>query len=342
MPLQTVRGQATAIQLIERSLAARSMHHAWLFHGPDGVGKERSAFELARALLCQSQPWHGCGTCSACVRIGSRTHPDFQVLVPEAEAVERGWAGRSDFAATPSWDIRIEQIRKLQNSLSLRALESTFKVAILLTADAMNVPAQNALLKTLEEPSANTVLILVSAMPDRLLPTIRSRCIKAPFAPLQIDQVVLALRESMGPKHDEIELNRRAALSFGSVGYAVSLSNKVLEHQVAAIESFLSLSPADARSWIGWAEQWSEDRLVAERALDSVKILIHDLTVAKAGALGFSGLTEGERVQRHAQQFSMGQLQQMSLLVDQAKNAIVARNGSARLQLERMVIEMFA
>jgi DNA polymerase III subunit delta' len=341
MAFTTVYGQSHAVQLFESNLSTRSIHHAWLLNGPDGVGKERCAFEMAAALLCQVEPFVGCEACAACRRVRTRTHPDVTVLLPDAEAVERGWAARSDFVATPSWDIRIDQVRKLQERLSLRALESTFKVAVILSADAMNLPAQNALLKTLEEPSANTVLLLVSATPDRLLPTIRSRCVKAPFVPLSQANVARILTEILSAKSKPEEIEKRAALSFGSAGHALSLSEKVLTRHAEVATQFATLHEKDARAWLAWSEQWSEDRLTAELALDVVKIWLYDVTLAKVNATNLSGFHDAELVERQAEAFSMVRLQHMSRLADEAKNAIVSRNGSARLQLDRMVIEMF-
>jgi DNA polymerase III subunit delta' len=342
MSLHTVVGQPRAVQALQRALEARQLNHALLFVGPDGVGKETCAFRLAQALVCTQAPWHGCEKCAACIRVLSRQHPDVSVLLADAEAVERGWAGKSDFPQTPSWDIRIEQIRRLQERLSLRALEAPFKVALVLGADAMNPPAQNALLKTLEEPSANTVLVLVTSMPDRLLPTIRSRCVKAPFGPLAVEQVSMLLKRQLPAKTSDDEIERRARVAFGSVGLALSLNSKVLERQQQVVEEFLTLSKNDARGWLAWAEAWSGDRLIAEQALDAVKVLMADLVRAKSGATLFYSAIEADKLNDAATQRSHEFLLRADLLVDQAKNAIVARNGSARLQLERLLIELVA
>ncbi len=342
MSLHTVVGQPRAVHALQRALDAKQLSHALLFVGPDGVGKETCAFRLAQALVCTQSPWHGCEKCAACVRVVNRQHPDVSVLIADAEAVERGWAGKSDFAQTPSWDIRIEQIRRLQERLSLRALEAPFKVALVLGADAMNPPAQNALLKTLEEPSANTVLVLVTSMPDRLLPTIRSRCVKAPFGPLTVEQVSLLLKQQLPAKTSDAEIERRARVSFGSVGLALSQNPKAFEKQQHMVEQFLTLSKHDARGWISWAEAWSDDRLVAEQALDTVKILVADLTRAKAGATVFYSAIEAEKITVAAAERSHEFLLRADVLIAEAKNAIVFRNGSARLQLERFLIELFA
>ena len=184
MTLASVLGQPRAVEALRSALKSDTVHHAYLFGGPEGVGKELCAIGFAQALNCLEAPGEGCGECHSCTRIARRNHPDVTWLMPEDEQVSRKLAGRSDFTHTPSRDIRVEQIRKLQDRLSFHALEARKKVAILASAQAMNPQAQNAFLKTLEEPPAETVLILIASAPDKLLPTIRSRCSKVHFGPL--------------------------------------------------------------------------------------------------------------------------------------------------------------
>ena len=106
MPLSDVQSQVHAVDALSSALGKKQVHHAWLFHGPEGVGKELAATGFAQALVCLEKPYVGCGTCAACTRVIRRNHPDVTWVMPEAEQVERGMAGRSDFTNTPSRDIR--------------------------------------------------------------------------------------------------------------------------------------------------------------------------------------------------------------------------------------------
>jgi DNA polymerase-3 subunit delta' len=184
MTLASVVGQPRAIDALQAALRSGTLHHAYLFAGPEGVGKELAAVGLAQALTCPEQPEVGCGKCASCLRVAKGLHPDVTWVMPDEERVARGLAGRSDFTGTPSRDIRVEQIRGLQERLSLHGLESRRKVALITSAHRMNESAQNAFLKTLEEPPSDTTLILIANAMDKLLPTIRSRCSKVHFAPL--------------------------------------------------------------------------------------------------------------------------------------------------------------
>ncbi len=147
-----------------RLLASRQQHaHAYLLHGPAGIGKRALAERLMALLLCQQPVADGaCGRCKGCLLLSAGTHPDHQVLEPE----------EADKA------IRVDQVRQLVGFVSQTAQLGGRKVVLLEPAEAMNLNAANALLKSLEEPAGDTVLLLISHQPSRLLPTIKSRCVQ--------------------------------------------------------------------------------------------------------------------------------------------------------------------
>ena len=342
MSLADVEGQHHALESIKGSLASQHIAHAWLFQGPEGVGKELAALGFAQALTCPEKPSVGCGTCSSCVRIQKRNHPDVTWLMPEDEQVSRGLAGRSDFDHTPSRDIRIEQIRKLQERLAFRALEAKHKVALIITAHAMNANAQNALLKTLEEPPRDTVLVLVSSAPDKLLPTIRSRCAKAQFGPLAGELIATKVMALKKKKFDPALAAQVAAMSGGSLSRALALDTDALEARKDIIERFEALDRADARGWLQLAETLGEDRPTAETALDVLQAWFHDVGIAQVASTRVVNVDLLPLAQLAATKVSPANLQRRSGLLDEARNAITQRNGSVKLQLERMFIEMFA
>lgn len=176
--------------------------HALLLHGQAGIGKLQFAQHLAKGLLCEAPQANGepCGACAACHWFAQGNHPDYRVVVPEALAGEVGPAGDDDAKAdkadkadkgegeegkkgrAPSKEIRIEQVRALLDFTSVGSHRGGSRVVVLYPAEALNVAAANALLKTLEEPPASVVFVLVSARIDRLLPTIISRCRQWPMS----------------------------------------------------------------------------------------------------------------------------------------------------------------
>jgi DNA polymerase III subunit delta' len=341
MPLSDVQAQSHAVDALTAALAKKQVHHAWLFHGPEGVGKEFAALGFTQALVCRDAPWVGCGKCAACTRVARRNHPDVTWVMPEAEQVERGVSGRSDFTNTPSRDIRIEQVRQLQERLSFRALEAPHKVVLFVTAHAMNQPAQNALLKTLEEPPRDTVLILISSAPDKLLPTIRSRCAKAAFGPLPLEFIATRVKAASKKGMDDGLAAQIAAMAAGSLSRGLALDPKSFEQRRQTIEAFEQLRPNDASGWIVLAEQMAEDRPTAEAAIDVLQIWFRDVALAQVGAENLVNADLGPVAIEAATRVSPAGLQRRAGLLEEAKNAITQRNGSVRLQLERMLIEMF-
>lgn len=166
--------------------------HAWLIHGLPGIGKRQFALAAASSLLCES-PVNAiaCGHCAACQWLVSGNHPDLRRIRPEAMALEEGvTAGRSDddsdtaSAASkkaPSKEIRVDQLRSLSSWFNTATHRGGWRVAVLYPAHAMNSITANALLKVLEEPPEHTVFLLVADAPDRLLPTLVSRCRRLPL-----------------------------------------------------------------------------------------------------------------------------------------------------------------
>lgn len=330
-------GQPRAIDALQAALRSGTLHHAYLFAGPEGVGKELAAVGLAQALTCPEQPEVGCGKCASCLRVVKGTHPDVTWIMPDEERVARGLAGRSDFTGTPSRDIRVEQIRNLQERLALHGLESRRKVALITSAHRMNESAQNAFLKTLEEPPSDTTLILIAAAMDKLLPTIRSRCSKVHFAPLPVDLV--AQRVQQERKLDPQTAALAAVMAGGSLGRALSLDVEGLAQRKEIITRFEALRPEDAIPVLRFAEEYGGAREDAEQALALLTLWNRDVALLKAGSETLANLDLRELALQTAARVSESELHRRGGLIERAQAAI-ARNGSPRLQLERMLLEL--
>jgi DNA polymerase-3 subunit delta' len=202
--LDEIQGQQRAIGLLRRAIAAGRLAHAFVFAGLPGVGKRTTAFALAQAALCQEAPGSGCGRCVECHLVAAGTHPDVAVEDLAAAQAER---------ATASF-VSIDQVRRVGAALALRPVRGSRKLGIIDQAERLTPDAQNALLKTLEEPRGQATLVLVSANLDALLPTIRSRCQRLLFAPLP-DELVADLLEREGI--ESAVARRAASLAGGSL-----------------------------------------------------------------------------------------------------------------------------
>lgn len=215
-------GQPRVTRALRNALQKQRLGHGLLFLGESGVGRERAALGLASALLCEQRgaayaiPW-GCGACSPCRRARSGNHPDVHLVMSEAEAIRRGRA-QPDGKRKPSHDILVDALRELAGRLRLTAFEGGARVAIVIDAHRMNMSSQNALLKTLEEPGADTVVILVAPHERAVLPTIASRCMRLVFAPLAEGEVRTVL-EGLG----KLDAHERARRARGSVTRALAI-----------------------------------------------------------------------------------------------------------------------
>ena len=205
MPFRDVLGHGRLTSLLARSIGGGTLPPSLLFTGPSGVGKRKTAVALAQVLNCLT-PAGGdaCGRCAACTRIARGVHPDVLVIEPGDTGL-----------------IRIDPIRDAIDRAGYRPFEGRRRVVIIDEADALLPQAQNALLKTLEEPPPSSVFVLVTARPDVLLPTVRSRCPQLRFRPLDEDDIAAAL---IARGHGEAEARAVAAGAEGSLGRALEAS----------------------------------------------------------------------------------------------------------------------
>jgi DNA polymerase-3 subunit delta' len=222
-----ILGQPAAVGLLRGVLASGRVPHACLFHGPQGVGKATTARAFAAALVCDRGGDEGCGECVSCSLIASDGHPDvLRVGRLTRNEILKKDKGRLDTHVpdAPEGDlgsqILVDQIRTLNGLVGLRPRQGRRRVLLIDPADRMNREAQNGLLKTLEEPPSRSVLILVSARPHLLLPTVRSRCFSVGFKLLRATELAGVL-VARGIEDDEARA--RAALAEGSLGQALAL-----------------------------------------------------------------------------------------------------------------------
>ncbi|HZI81803.1 MAG TPA: DNA polymerase III subunit delta' [Vicinamibacterales bacterium] len=209
MPLEQVVGHRRLVALLSRAVARNTLPPALLFAGPAGVGKKRVALALAETINCTSPKSSeaferdACGSCAACRRIARGVYPDVVLLAPG-----------------DSGSIKIEPVRAIIDQANFRPFEARRRVVVIDEADALVEQAQHALLKTLEEPPPASIFLLVSSLPDALLPTVRSRCPRLRFGPLAPGEVAAALVRDHG--YAEAEARAAAADADGSVGRALS------------------------------------------------------------------------------------------------------------------------
>ena len=252
MPFRDIIGHRRLVSLLSRACARGTLPPSLLFAGPSGIGKRRVAMAIAAAVNCLNPPSttdfekDACGECASCKRIGRGVHLDVIAIAPE-----------------DSGSIKIEQVRDVIDKADYRPFEGKRRVVVIDEADALVVPAQNALLKTLEEPPSASIFILVSSMPDALLPTVISRCPRLRFGPLSPAEVANAL--IAGHDYSETDARAAAADADGSIGRALASNSADL---------------ADARHEAGRLMEQAARISDPGRRIDAVR----DLTSNKGGA----------------------------------------------------------
>jgi DNA polymerase-3 subunit delta' len=331
MRWEDIAGQERAVRLLRSALERGQVHHAYLLAGPEGVGKELLARTFAQAANCELEDASArpCRACPSCRGIERGNFPDVSFLMPQAELLARGLISRADLEAAPSKEIRVDEIRALAKRLSFAALRGPRKIAIVTPADAMNERAQNTLLKTLEEPPPATTFLLISAHPDALLPTIRSRCARVQLGPVPEEALVARL---LAEKVVENEARQRAARAQGSFSRALAEQGEWTE-LLEQVEG--ALAAADEREALDVAEAFGE-RDAALEVAEAVQAWTRDVLVAQAG-----GSPELRDLTPKARELA-GRVPPRALLgqADLCTEVIEAlhQNGNGRLQLERLLI----
>lgn len=307
---QSLRGSRAA-EVLASQIESGEVPHAWLLLGPAGAGKRPAAQAMAAALNCTVEPHKGCGECSVCLRILRRRFPDVHHIVPEGPLI-------------PVDTIREQVIPEAARS----PFEGTYKVFIIEEADRMNDPAQNSLLKTLEEPQPETVFILISSREEEVLETIRSRCRVFHLEPVD-EQTIVQLLQREGSAADQALLAAR--VSEGDLERARTLAFE--ESATERRRLWLDLprrmvSPVDALD--AAAEVIAVAREVTKTLEKQQKLEISELAEAMGEGRGTAG-ARNALVKRHKRELRRAEEQvlaeALTTLASFYRDVLAVRNG---------------
>jgi DNA polymerase III subunit delta' len=248
---KAVKGQEKVIALLQGYLELSRLQGGYLFIGPQGIGKRLVAVKLAQAANCLEGGVDPCGACSSCRKIKANQHPDIHII------------------ENTDPEIKIEQIRELKREISLRPYEGRIKFFIIDNAHTLTAEGSNALLKVLEEPTKDTVLILITDKPALLFKTILSRCKPLRFSPLPRQELQRILQVDYGvPDH---EAHCLAYFSEGSLGLSLRLrasgffeeKNKVIDElalgKTVSGSAVASGERADIKRYFNLLASWYRD-----------------------------------------------------------------------------------
>lgn len=280
-------GNQRVKDILRRMLKARRVPGAQLFAGLDGIGKKLFALEMAKALNCRApEGIAACDACPACARLKASRFPNYDN--DDANKKKIIWSEHADVGLVRPFNkiIRVDPMRELEREANFRPYEGAARLFIIEDADRMNEAASNALLKTLEEPPRTTHLILITARPAALLPTIRSRCQVVRFAPLDSREIEAHLLRDK--KISAAEAALRAHAAQGSIGRALSIDLESYQEQREAMMDVLealTIKPDRVRL-LRASEELSDAKRKDEYEprLDMLATLIHDSWALLLGA----------------------------------------------------------
>ena len=251
-------------KLLERARKIDRISHGYIISGPEGSGKRTLAMEFASSLVCEKKAFPPCEKCAGCKRSDDGNHPDINVVRADGKF------------------IKIKMIRELSRALQYHSYEGGYKAALIVESERMNEHAQNALLKTLEEPPSNTVLILTCSNMSRLLPTILSRCQIIRIGALDTSVIKELVIQERGLDSEEAELV--SLLSQGNARRALDMDlDFVLEFRKVMIERLLEIDKEDRTGILEFADVISKSSYPVEDILDILASFYHDVLYLKLG-----------------------------------------------------------
>jgi len=328
-----IRGQQHLVRALETVIRLERLSHAYMLVGHPHVGKSTLALDLARAVNCLDPQERPCGQCQQCLRISASQHADVRVI------------GLRQQEESPSRkEIGIDTVREVQHQASLKPYEGRYRVFIFDGAEHLSEEAANALLKTLEEPPPQVLMILLTSLEESLLPTIRSRCQRLELRSLPKEEVIWELVHSHNVPQQEAE--ELARLSRGCLGWALStLSDPgLLETRRQRLERISSLMAATLEERFAYA---SELASLHFRDRDEVRETLYlwlgwwrDLLLLGQGATEFvHNIDWLEALEKHAGVLTESQKLQVIASIQDTLDAL-DQNANPRLALEVLMLSV--
>jgi len=311
MSFSRIIGYDRNISLLRRALATGKLSHAYLFYGIDGSGMMDTAVALIEAIFCNGTD--GCGECPSCRKVAGLRHPDLHHVQPDGAF------------------IKIDQIRELQKELSYRPFEAPKKACIIEDAEKMNISAANAFLKTLEEPSGNAILILITTRVDAVLPTVLSRCQQLRFPSLSTETIASQLREKGA---DEDSARIAAALAEGSVERAQEiLEGDWLKSRTLLLEKIAGLLPGGIIPLLAAAEEYAKDKENALQLVDLLNVFWRDVLLTHTGSPEIINTDLSSLIRSVSERNSLGSVLEKLERISRTRQALT-RNTNPRLAVE--------
>jgi DNA polymerase-3 subunit delta' len=336
--------QEQPIRILTTLLRNGTLPHALLFTGIEGVGKQAAAVALAMACNCQRElpefkaddrsgqdpvnssgefnliTMGGCGVCNSCRKIAAGNHPDIIRIQPIGPF------------------IKIDQIRALLQTLTMKPYEARTRVTILSEAQAMNAAAGNALLKILEEPPSRSMLVLTATQKSDLLPTIVSRCQNVGFNPISKEKIASWLKDKQGLEQQAADI--LAAMANGSFSRArMMVEDNWLQRRKWVIEEMNCLSQQPIAHLFALAEKLSREKEALAQSLEIIKVWLRDLIINRYDAAKIINRDVADKIESASQKNNLTDLLAKVEAVQKTQTRLAA-NTNLRLTMESLLIDL--
>jgi DNA polymerase-3 subunit delta' len=316
-----IKGQSQAIKILKREITTSSISGAYLFTGPTGVGKTLTALTFAKALNCKKEKMDSCDECSSCRKIEHHNHPDVRIIAPENDS------------------IKIEQIRNLKREISYKLYEGRKKVWVIEEADKFGLAAANSILKILEEPPPQAVIILISQTKEGLLPTILSRCEVIRFFPLPLQEIEKIIAQQLPQDSDKIHI--LAKLARGRVKEALHLTKKentleIREELLNALRKNMNLEEI-----FKLAAQWANYKgKELQRFFDMLLFWFRDILIlGQGGEKWLINYDKVEELAREKDRYSIKEIKKIMETIEKARYYLKS-NVNQKLVLESLWLNL--
>lgn len=320
-----IDGHDWAVAFLQKSMAHRRIRHAYLITGSQNIGKSTLANRFAMALQCEheDESQHPCYECRSCKRILSGNHPD--MLYSQAD--EKSGA------------LKIDAIREVMRLLALKPFSSRYRIAIFENFDRAQDRAQDALLKTLEEPPPHAMLILLAQSQENLMPTIVSRCQHLPLRPVPIETVYEALKRQGA---DDEKSRLLARLSSGRIGWALAAhqDEDILTQRETMLNLLHDALQGNRAKRFAIAEELSKlDKPAVRYILDTWQTYWRDVVLQQQGSIEPCNLDYLEAIQQLAQYATPDEVLSALKATRAMLNTTLNTNANVRMALEVLMLD---
>lgn len=252
MSFNNIIGNDNVKNILTKSLINNTILHSYMFIGKQGIGKKMIAIEFAKMILCENFNLYECNKCKSCVEFSSGNNPDFSYIEPDGKT------------------LKIEQIRAMQTKIIEKPVNTSKKVYIINDADRMTKEAQNCLLKTLEEPPEYVVIILIISDENKMLTTIKSRCMKINFEKINDSEILKYLEKNCDIKNAN---NNILEMCDGSIGKSLTVKDKIEEY--GKIEKIFENINSNIINIIKFSEILYKDKDNINEYLDYINVILY-------------------------------------------------------------------